>query len=350
MLNFNFGSTLENKANNENQLAESEALKRPDPSGEPLPKFWTTGDRPTFAIQMNKKYKKYHGRLSALHKYKDHTKDLLKKKSHKKAHKKAHKKTHKKKKFEELCQEPIESQQEFFLKSFIFALGDDWKEVPRLASVFRKYLNSAGEGSESLNDVQASDFLQKNGLTRTAIQRKNEVKDIDLDDNKRIAFIEYLLLHFKIMILKEYYKRKEMTPPMKLETEKDAVGLVGVGAQILDELFTWPIGLPAELEEALEKLTEETKKRETRLKTLRQKAASGGVKGMAAANEIIQMEKEDKTEMNRLELTLNAAKKKAQKTAGTEVLKEKQMKKANEEKEKRRESRRRLQEKASLWK
>lgn len=265
------------------------------------------------------------------------------------AYKKPRSKEEMKKAFAELCQKPLEEQQEFFLKSFIFALGDDWKEVPRLGAAYRKYLSQTGEGLDDLNEVQAADFLQKNGLTRTAIQRKNEVKDIDLDDNKRISLIEYFLLHFKLLVLQEYYKRKEQKPPMKLNEPKDMVGLTGVGEIMLDELFTLPIGLPAELEEAIEKFTETVRKRENRLTDLRKKAAAGGVKGMAAKNEIIIMEKEDPTELNRLELTLNAAKKKAQKTSSVEVLNQKKKQQEQEEKQKREQSRKNLKAKAALW-
>jgi len=252
--------------------------------------------------------------------------------------------------FTDLAAKPIEDQQEFFLKSFIFALGDNWKEVPRLGSVFRKYLHEAGEGKADLNEVQASDFLQKNGLTRTAIQRKNELADIDLDNNKRISFVEYMLLHFKFMILTEYFKRKEQAPTMKLTGEIDTVGLTGVGIQLLDELFTLPTQLPAELVEALEKFTATIRTKENRLKDLREKASSGGVKGMAAQNEIIQMEKEDTTELNRLELTLNAAKKKASKTPSSEQALQEKLKQQHEEEEKKKnDSKQRLKEKAALW-
>jgi len=255
-----------------------------------------------------------------------------------------------KKQFTELALKPIEDQQEFFLKSFIFALGDNWKDVPRLGSAFRKYLHEAAEGKSDLNEVQASDFLQKNGLTRTAIQRKNELTDIDLDNNKRISFVEYLLLHFKFMILTEYFKRKEQAPTMKLASETDTVGLTGVGSLLLDELFTLPTQLPPELVEALEKFTATVRTKENRLKELRGKAAQGGVKGMAAQNEIIQMEKEDPTELNRLELTLNAAKKKAAKTPSSEqALQEKLKQQQEEEEKKKNESKQRLKEKAALW-
>ena len=101
VLMLNFQSTFENKSTKKSHGKNlSKSMKRPDPSGEPLPKFWTTGSRPNFPIQMNKKYKKYHSRLAASHKYKDHTKDLLKKNKktgHKKSHSKKHNKKHAKK-------------------------------------------------------------------------------------------------------------------------------------------------------------------------------------------------------------------------------------------------------------
>ena len=49
---------------------------------------------------------------------------------------------------------------EFFLKSFIFALGDDWTEVNKLATKFKDYLRLINE-KDTLNAAQASDFLQK---------------------------------------------------------------------------------------------------------------------------------------------------------------------------------------------
>jgi len=99
VLMLNFSSTTSKKSHGK-KLSKTMSEKRPDPSGEPLPKFWTTGSRPNFPIQMNKKYKKYHTRLAASHKYKDHSKDLLKKNKKKtspkktKSHKKKHSKKH----------------------------------------------------------------------------------------------------------------------------------------------------------------------------------------------------------------------------------------------------------------
>ena len=63
-------------------------------------------------------------------------------------------------KFSALCKQDIDAQVEFFLKSFIFALGNEWKEVIRLSNDFKKYCKDGGEGRMDLNPVQAADFLQ----------------------------------------------------------------------------------------------------------------------------------------------------------------------------------------------
>jgi len=207
---------------------------------------------------------------------------------------------------------------EFFLKSFIFALDERWKEVSALRQKYGKYLKDLGNGAKDLNFVQAADFLQKNAKTRIAQQIKDELADIDLDNNKAISFIEYLCLHYKVMILIEFYKRTETKPVEDLTN--DGVGVVGVGEKILDELFYPKVGLPPELIEAIEAFTAKKKELEARRKDLESKAAQGGVKGNAAANELAQLDASDKTAMNRQEVTLDAARRKAMKTSSDVAL------------------------------
>jgi len=221
-------------------------------------------------------------------------------------------------KFEELIKEDPAEQCEFFLKSFIFVLGDDWKAVPALCTEFQKHAKSTGESETIMNHIQAADFLQHHGLTRTGLERKKEVEDIDQNNDGKISFIEYLLLHYKVMILKEYHKRLGTEPDEDLSGA--GIGLTGIGPQLLDELFTLPHGLSPQLEAALEDFTNEKRARENRVKDLEARAAKGGVKGMAAKNELIILEQADQTEMNRIELTLAAAKRKANRTSGEEAL------------------------------
>lgn len=249
--------------------------------------------------------------------------------------------------FRLLAQQPIEQQTELFLKSFIFDLGDNWKEIEKLEKDFRARLRDANEGKQDLNPVMAADFLQKHGLERTALQRKEEIKDIDLDNNDRIAFIEYLCLHYKVMILHAYYKRTGEA--IKEDLSHGGVGVTGVGPMLLEELFTLPVGLDPELEKAIEEFTAKKKAREDKLQDLQEKASHGGVKGLAAANEIKQMEAQDSTEMNRLEITLNAAKKRGMKSSGEEALAKKKHEEEEAEKKKQEEAKAKLKAKAAMF-
>jgi len=186
--------------------------------------------------------------------------------------------------------------------------------------------------------------------TRTAIQRREEVRDVDLDNNKYIAFIEYLLLHYKNMILQEYYKRHEEMTPVKEHLENFSIGVTGVGAMLLEELFSMPAGLSEELEQAISNFYAQKRARENKLKELTEKCEIPGVKGLQAKNEIAQMESEDQTETNKMEMTLNAAKRKALKNpSGEQLLAQKKKQQEDEEKKKLEEGRQKMKNKASLW-
>jgi hypothetical protein len=110
-----------------------------------------------------------------------------------------------------------------------------------------------------------------------------------------------------------------------------------------------PVGLDPELERAIEEFSQTKKARENKLKDLEAKAAQGGVKGLAAKNEIEQMETQDQTEMNRLELTLNAAKKKSAKNSGEQALAAKKKREEEEEKKKRDEGKAKIKGIAAQW-
>eukprot|EP00026_Physarum_polycephalum_P011918 Phypoly_transcript_12168.p1 GENE.Phypoly_transcript_12168~~Phypoly_transcript_12168.p1 ORF type:complete len:308 (+),score=111.53 Phypoly_transcript_12168:162-1085(+) len=252
-----------------------------------------------------------------------------------------------KERFVELAKKPADEQLEFFLKSFIFALDDRWKDVVSLLSEFQKYVQRGGEGKPDLNFVQAAEFLQKQSKTRIAQQIKDELKDIDMDNNSRISFLEYLLIHFKVMVLSEFYKRHEIAPVEDLSN--DGVGIVGVGDKLLDELFAPKSGLPPELVAAIEEFTAKKREKENKVKDLEAKAAAGGVKGAAAANELSQLQASDKTEFNRLEVTLNAAKRKAAKGSGDAALEAKKKKEEAERKKAEEEARQKMAERKKLW-
>ena len=62
-------------------------------------------------------------------------------------------------KFAELVECDADEQMQVFLKSFIFALGDEWKTVGTLCSAFKQYVLDTANRCD-VNVVQAADFLQ----------------------------------------------------------------------------------------------------------------------------------------------------------------------------------------------
>jgi hypothetical protein len=78
--------------------------------------------------------------------------------------------------FVELASAELADQTEFFLKSFIFVLGDQgFKDVDSIAEKYSNSLKTNHEATD-LSPIQAADFLQKNGKTRTAAERTAEMK------------------------------------------------------------------------------------------------------------------------------------------------------------------------------
>jgi len=221
--------------------------------------------------------------------------------------------------FKKLTESSIDEQCEFFSKRFVFSLGDDYKTVFSLCEKFKEACS--GQKSEALKQEldggAAAVFLEKNGKHRTAIQRVQELADLDIDKNGRTSFIEYLLLHFKVMILKECFKRKDTEPDIDLSN--DGVGLTGVGDMIIEELFSPPAGLDPDLEKMMAEFSLEHTKREQQIADLEAIVAQGGVKGMAAKNQLTALKAQDTSAMNALEAKIASAIKKAQKKTEEEL-------------------------------
>jgi len=57
-----------------------------------------------------------------------------------------------------------------------------------------------GKSGNDLDEFNAHRFLEKNGETKSVKQLRDEIKEMDLDFNKRLAFIEYLLFRYKYSI------------------------------------------------------------------------------------------------------------------------------------------------------
>jgi len=234
-------------------------------------------------------------------------------------------------KFKEVTSTSIDDQAKFFLRSFVLDFQGRFEEVLDLAEEFKGFAPKEGVVRE-LEEDRAHYFLERRGETLTVVQLREYLKQIDLDSNHKVAFIEYILWKYK---------------------------------KNLEQLFNPPKGgTNAELLEALEKAIEEYQKvmakrreREEKIKELEKLVALGGVKGGTAKHQLEQMKNDDKLEQNRREVSSEASKRKAQKAiekddpfaAEQKRLEAEKKKKEAEEKQQRDEARARLKDRAKAF-
>jgi hypothetical protein len=118
---------------------------------------------------------------------------------------------------------------------------------------------------------------------------------------------------------------------------------------LLEELFTMPMGINPEIEEAIAAFMAEKRAKEAKMTDLEEKASHGGVKGLAAKNEIAQMLAADSTEENKTELTLKAAQRRASKYSAQDQLEKQKKQEQQVVEQKRRASRANLAQRAAMF-
>jgi len=220
-------------------------------------------------------------------------------------------------KFQELTKKSIEDQSKFFCHRWVFRLGDRYSEVKQLEIKFKDFLKNDDGKADSMSPAVAADFFQKNGQTRTAMQRKAELADVDVNGDGRTSFIEYLVLHFKIMILEEFFARKGEAPDVDMTS--GGVGLTGVGERLIEELFAPPQGIDPELEKMMKDFAATRAARAGEIAALEEVVAGGGVKGMSAKTSLDSLKKEDSSALHAIEARIGAAIKKTDKKTHEEV-------------------------------
>jgi len=176
-------------------------------------------------------------------------------------------------------------------KQAIFFLNAMWKEHKDNAEEIWNIVHTMyeldlknGEEGYSLDEFQSARLLEKFGKPMTVLERRACLKEIDVDTDNRMSFLEYAVWQYKVGI---------------------------------DEMMSRPQGTNVELEkaeEAVQKVQEEIKSIESKKKKLQEKAKGTGVKAKSAQNELEQLLSKDQTELNRRILTAEAALRRAQKS------------------------------------
>jgi len=226
-----------------------------------------------------------------------------------------------------------------FLKSFVNVFKGNFEEVLELVEEFVKSA-PAGTNREALKDLDEFDahrFLERRDESLTVKELREAILVMDLDRNRRVAFVEYALWKYQRDRGEKFVNLQLLVNPNIVLGGDDAV-----------------------IREAIRKHAEvvrERKKREDEMAALQAtiNATPDSVKGKAAAARLAQMKSEDTLELKKREITAEAAKRKAEKNAVDPFAEEQKRLEADkkakeeEEKQKREAARANLKAKASLW-
>jgi hypothetical protein len=230
-----------------------------------------------------------------------------------------------------------DEQTKFFLKAFACDFIGSFQAVLDLAGEFLRY--APDNNAKDLDEFQAHRFLEKRSETLTVVELRSFLKDLDLDKNNRLAFIEYLLYKYKKTLVQLF-----TPPPAGQRPSPEALA-------ILDEAITT-------YQTVVNKKNTFEKRREELLKAISEEK---GVKKADAQKELDTIK--GAYEINIQKDTMNArgAKGRAQKAVEEsmknydpfkeeqEKLEREKKQKEEEEERKRKEARDALKARTALW-
>lgn len=200
--------------------------------------------------------------------------------------------------FYALLQKSHEEQVQFFCTRFIFMLGEEgYEEVKDVAQTFINTL-PFNERELELDHPKTTQFLTDAGHEFVSQKQKQAVfAMLDLDKNKKMALIEYLLFRYKPQILTDYYKRIGETHRIPPEDDEDELFYrtdPDTGYALLYELFGPAYGIDAQLDKLTVTIATGKEKRDKELEELHKKLEStSNVVRKAAEQRIRIMAEED---------------------------------------------------------
>jgi len=104
-------------------------------------------------------------------------------------------------KFADVVAKDVDGQSKFFLMRYVLDFQGRFEEILDLAEEFKKSCNdernSAKAKDKELDEFMAHYFLERKCETLTVVELRNYIKEIDLDKNHCVSFIEYAVWKYK---------------------------------------------------------------------------------------------------------------------------------------------------------
>jgi hypothetical protein len=215
-----------------------------------------------------------------------------------------------------------------FLKAFIEQFSGSIEVVMDKAEQFKKYRKK--DTDVDLAENEAHLFLEKCDQALTVKTLRDFLADIDLDNNRKMCFLEYALYKWQHSATEFFVGLRTVRPG---------------GSEALDRAI-----------KAYREVLKQKAEREAKMERLATEAKQPGVKGKTAQSQLNQMQAEDQLAMNKKEITAAASKRKAEKEAKDDPftveqkrVAELKKKEEEEKKKKAQESRDRLAKKAAAF-
>jgi len=201
--------------------------------------------------------------------------------------------------FESVCKRNHKDQSIFFLNAFWPELGGEaeniWKYWLQTLDLDKQAWHALPEAkrpseeykeSTDLDEFWSHKLLEMNGLTMTVVAFRNEFKKIDINFDKRMGLVEFLLYKYQQNV-KVLLARPQGTNELLVKAQK-----------------------------ALEEVNEEIHKIETKRLALEKAAAGEGIKAKTAAADLAALCSADQTELNKKLVTAEASVRRARKAPG----------------------------------
>jgi chromosome segregation ATPase len=206
-------------------------------------------------------------------------------------------------------------QAKAFMNAYWMTVEGDAEEIWNWTHQFIELDIDQGKEGHDLDEFNAHRFLERLGETKTIRDLRNDLRDIDMDFNKRMALIEYLLYRYRFTI-SDFVRRPQggnseelLIAQRNLEEAQAALSEARNAQEAASQA-------EAELKAALEELhaqEEAFNRRKMELETRSEDTNLGVVQRNKAKNELAQHLSEDPLPLRRAQLTTEAATKKAEK-------------------------------------
>jgi len=95
--------------------------------------------------------------------------------------------------------ENYRKQAQFFLNAFWKELGKEAEHIWDIVQTFIK-LDKSGDAGKSLDEFNSARLLEQLDQAMTAVQRRNALKEIDVDTDNMMSLLEYLVWHYKLKV------------------------------------------------------------------------------------------------------------------------------------------------------